>query len=273
MIVATLNDFRHFLTSSLGRFDPLPFRRTDWGSNGTPFYQVSDCALDPAGFIIQTFSFAPFGSFVLSHGDGGQYFTPFPSSLGNRWVVAGTQDSGTPMQYFVGPEYGGTGWIAIGTDVTTSWWTTVTGHTADAASPDAKPPLGSQAMRYVKQFATLPFTFFGGPVIPITVEAVVTEVYDGPGGPGDVNSAMERAFYCAGWGCLRWEAWRNDGTSPDADIAQRAPLVLDNTSGDYWGPPAPGWVLVDGRMWTNVIAVNDPRLAGTVRSVSDFGWP
>jgi hypothetical protein len=240
----------------------LQFRRTDWGSSGVPFYQLSDVALHPSGLIVQTFSFAPWGRFVQANGDGGQFFTPFQGG----YVIAGTQDGGTPwVQHFVGPEYGGTGWPALVGDTNPNAGLQQTiSHFAIAQSDAAQPPMGSFLTRYMQTGVWYPFRAFGSPTFYQYIDTVITEVYSGTDLSNSID--MEREFYAFGWGALRWEAWRSDASTVSQDLTERMPEI-------NWSLDPPGFHMVDGRMWTNLISVDDRRLQGAVKSVADFGWP
>ncbi len=87
------------------------WRRTDWGSGGVPYYQVSEDYLsDDGSEILQTFSYAPFGAFNAANGDGGQ--VSFTDGISVR--ILGTQDGSVPyFQNFVGPACGGQGWVQV----------------------------------------------------------------------------------------------------------------------------------------------------------------
>ena len=75
-----------------------------------------------------------------------------------------------------------------------------------------------------------------------SIDTIVHEHYDGPSVAQARN--LERMYFGKNIGRYRWEYWAPNGTP-------RRPLVCPPLA--YSVPPAPGWVMTDCRMWTNLV--------------------
>jgi len=192
-------------------------------------------------------------------------------------------DGGDPglLYYFVGPGVGQAGngevggWVACGPDVSVGVWKNVVCYLQQSdGTPDA--PIGGLSpsfTRYLIDTIAVPFLSAGAGRNAATIEVLVSEHY----GAEDPTRApgMERFFYAAGWGKVRWEGW-GTGT-PSNELAQRAPAI------EYGYPTAPSLnpahQLLDVRTYTNIVPQTRtlfvPRAPMLSRplSIADFGWP
>ncbi|MBV9859947.1 MAG: hypothetical protein JO038_07585 [Alphaproteobacteria bacterium] len=234
--------------------DPMFYRRHDWPAPSG--YQTDDSVLrDDGKAVIDLFSFAPFEGFVAAHGDGGQIMVADSDTV----RIAQTQDGGTPgMQYFVGPNCGGTGWIAFRTDAPTGRYAALVATLSDRPDPNACPRrLAKAYTRYRLETIALPF-IIGDARRDLTAPTVISEHYDRD--TVERATAMERTYFAQGWGLVRWEAWTASGRA-GSGLDRRCPPLA------YSEAPAAGWRLADCRIWTN-IAPADGSL-----SVDGVGWP
>jgi hypothetical protein len=87
------------------------------------------------------------------------------------------------------------------------------------------------------------------------IDTIVHEHYDG----ASIAQAkgLERMYFGKGIGRYRWEYWAPGG---------RPLRRLVCPALDYSVPPAPGWVMTDCRMWTNLV----PNT--TKFSLGAYGW-
>ncbi len=237
--------------------DSMRMRRHDWpGPDG---YQIEDSVLaDDGASYVTTMSFAPFGRFDASHGDGGEVYVVERG----RVRIAITQDGGQMgvVQGFLGHECGGTGWILFDQDAPS-------GHWADMVAKLKGRPAGAACLatshaytRYRLQTVSVPFLIRGASTA-ISRPTIISEHFNAA--TLARSTAMERFFLMQGVGRVIWEVWsRGDaGGPPPSDLARRCP-------GTAWStPPAPGWRLSDCRYATNL------RPAGGSLSVDAYGWP
>jgi hypothetical protein len=253
---ATISNLTVFLvqgTPEQKSIDQVTYRKHDYPlPNG---YQVDDSVLLPDGRILQTFAYPPFGPANFAKGDGGQIV----SINGATVLFTETRDGGKPNdQYFVGPNCGGTGWVVFRNDAPTSRWATLVARLNDNPDPNACPSLKQAYTRYRLEILNVPFTVDGRAQTK-TLPVIISEHYN----TGDMGtaSAMERSYFCQGWGLCRWEAWSTK-SGPLVDLAPRNPDMGTPLA----GPPAAGWRMVDVRHWTNIVST-------TGFALSQYGWP
>jgi hypothetical protein len=214
---------------------------------------AQDAVLGPDG-PETLWSFAPFGPFVASHGDGGEVY-----AVDGRLVrISFTQDGGKPgLQGFYGAHCGGTGWIAFEADAPTGRWASLVAHLSDEPIPSLCLAFSSALTRYRLENVAVPW-IVAGERRTIERPTVIAEHYDRATLAASRN--MERSFFAKGVGRIIWEAWTT-GKPAGNDLAARCP-------GTAWStPPAAGWVLSDCRYATNLVAG-----AGAM-SGERIGWP
>ena len=182
-----------------------------------------------------------FGRLDAPGGDGGNLI----GRRGTDTVILMTQDGSGGVQWFQGPgcedapEGGLGGWLLFD-DLAGPDWRDRLVVLRITAGP-ARCPL-----RYVPAYTRwrrLPvaYPWFDGDAArpPFQADSIISEHYDGR----DIASArhLERFWFGASLGMLRWERWERQGPATDP---ARCPTITGA------GPPAPGWVLADCRMWT-----------------------
>ena len=231
--------------------DPMRMRRHDWPA--PPGYVAQDAVMG-AGGPETLWSFAPFGRFVASHGDGGEAYVVD----GREVRISFTQDGGKPyLQGFYGAHCGGTGWVAFRDDAPTGRWGSLVAHLSDEQIPSLCMAFSQAFTRYRLENVAAPW-IVGGAVRSIVRPTVIAEHYDRATLAGSRN--MERSFFAKGVGRIIWEAWTT-GKPASTDLAARCP-------GTTWStPPAAGWALSDCRYATNLVA-GDGAMSG-----ERFGWP
>ena len=231
--------------------DPMKMRRHDWPAPDG--YEAQDAVVGPGGPEL-FWSFAPFGPFVASHGDGGEVY-----AIDGRTVrIAFTQDGGKPyLQGFYGAHCGGTGWIAFRGDAPTGRWASLVARLSDRPTPSLCMAFSSSLTRYRLEDVPAPWIIRGARRA-ITLPTVIAEHYDRA--TLEASRNMERSFFAKGVGRIIWEAWTTGKPNGDG-LAARCP-------GTPWStPPDAGWVLSDCRYATNLVA-DDGTMSG-----ERFGWP
>ena len=265
--------------------DPVLWRKHDWGGSEGPTtgWQISDAVSaqrDGMAFVDQTFDF---GAPATDNSGRPDAFRRFDGNDGGDAIVASgdtasvflTQDGGTPgLQWFVGENCERPGrdryisWVLFKTDVGPDW------HSLVAALRDRPndicPRKFSQAFtRYKRVTDTYPVRRIdpnGSETRRmVTLPTILSEHYDRP--TIDASGSMERFYYAARLGKVRWEAWSADAgkSAQAATLARsgRCPPLADSA------PPGSGWMMVDCRMWTNIVIEPD----ASVWHVRDFNWP
>jgi hypothetical protein len=231
--------------------DPMVMRRHDWPAPSG--YMAQDAIEGPLG-PETLWSFAPFGAFTPSRGDGGEVYRV----QGETVRITLTQDGGKPwMQGFYGSACGGTGWVVFRTDAPTGTWASLVARLSDRRAPSACRATDAALTRYRLERVAAPW-IIGGRVTTLSLPTVISEHYDAR----SIGAArtMERAFFARGVGRVIWEAWTR-GAPASGDTGTRCP-------GTAWSkPPAAGWVLSDCRYATNLVAA-DGSMSG-----ARFGWP
>lgn len=213
--------------------DPITCRRFDFGR-----HQASDNFLLTDGSVITTWSYPPFGPFTPPADGGEHYVTEGPMTR-----IDSTEDGGTPfvVQYFVGAQCGGTGWLSFRHDVAPQPTQAVARLAISKGNPH-QCSTGSSALT-VWWTADLDYPHLG--VIP----SVISEHFD----RGDINSAtaLEKFYFGKGWGRLVWQAFVKGSLPPGIpvpDLPQRCPDFGPGMN----TPPGPGWTLVDCRESVNI---------------------
>ena len=222
----------------------LPYRKRDWPGPGDGIEQ--DAGQLPSGAVVNAFSTAPFGTLRLPD-DGGDIYATLASG-----VVAAlkTKDGGVPADiYFCGDN-----WVLWGADVGPTWHSTVANiYQAPSAACRPAARTAPAYTQYIEATIDVPFKGLEPNVRPI--DTIVHDHYDGASIAQARN--LERMYFGRSIGRYRWEYWVPNGTP-------RRPLVCPPLA--YWTPPAPDWVMVDCRMWTNVV----PNT--THFSLAAYGW-
>lgn len=215
-------------------------RRHDWP---LPIgYEICDCVRLDHRSVLQTFVMQPFDVWDYADGDGGQV----AEVCADGYVrFTKTRDGGKPYtQFFTGE----TGWIVFGVDAEQDRWRTVVARLTIGRSPTDVPTQGLALTRYLRAHIQFPFAVNGARE-DRTLMCVVSEHYDGE--TIETSRAVERSYFAAGYGLVRWEAW--DRTPPKiSDLGERYFPVA------YSEPPGPGWQLEDIRTFTNIVTEPAP---------------
>jgi hypothetical protein len=231
--------------------DPMKMRRRDWPAPDG--YVAQDAVLGPAGPEL-LWSFAPFGHFVPSRGDGGEVY----AVQGRTVRITITQDGGKPYQQgFYGERCGGTGWIIFRDDAPTGRWASLVARLSDRPTPSVCMAFNSAFTRYRLEDVAAPWIVRGARRT-MTLPTVIAEHYDRATLAGSRD--MERSFFAKDVGRIVWEAW-TIGEPAGVGLAERCPRTSWST------PPAAGWVLSDCRYATNLVS-DDGAMSG-----DRFGWP
>jgi hypothetical protein len=200
-------------------------------------YEICDCVRLDQRTALQTFVMQPFDVWDYNDGDGGQV-----AEVGNDGYVrfVRTRDGGKPFTQFFNGE---TGWIVFGVDAGEDRWRTVIARLCIGRHPGELAPQQDLALtRYRRATIELPFAVNGARTSRSLV-CIVSEHYDAD----TVEKAqhLERSWFAAGVGLVRWEAW--DRTAPTVDLSERYfPIAFSNA-------PGPGWQIEDVRTWTNIV--------------------
>jgi hypothetical protein len=222
----------------------LRYRKRDWPGPDDGIEQDADQL--PNGAVVNAFSTAPFGTFRLPD-DGGDIYAVLASGAA---VDLKTKDGGVPADiYFCGDN-----WVLWGADVGPTWHSTVANiYQAPSASCRTVSPTAPAYTRYIEVSIAVPFMDLRKDTQ--SIDTIVHEHYDGPSVAGARN--LERMYFGKNIGRYRWEYWVPNGTP-------RRPLVCPPLA--YSAPPAPGWVMADCHMWTNLV----PN--ATNFSLAPYGW-
>lgn len=210
-------------------------RRHDWP---LPVgYEICDCVRIDPRTVLQTFVMAPFDVWDYADGDGGQV-----AQVGDDGYVRflRTRDGGKPYVQFFNGE---TGWIVFGIDAPWDSWREVIARLCIGRSPGEVAPVQDLALtRYRMTVIEVPFAI-NGEQTNRTVTCIVSEHYDAK----TIAEAqhLERSWFAAGYGLLRWEAW--DRTAPTVDLTERYFPI------PFSVPPGAGWQLEDVRTFTNIV--------------------
>jgi hypothetical protein len=232
--------------------DLMFWRRHDWPHVGG---QIEDSVVSDDGTqFITTWSYPPHREFVAANGDGGEVYLTDGVTV---WIDR-TQHGGINLNYFVGRNCGGTGWLLFRNDAKIGEWRTITGKLNASEDPEACPSLKTACVRYRLEDVTYPF-MVNGELQKKTIRTIISEAYAGP----TIEKArhMERFFMGEGWGRLVWEAWYTEPPTEDHNLDARCPEI------SFPGYPArPGMYLRDCRVLTDINSHD-----GTM-SVTRYGW-
>ncbi len=229
------NDVGQFLNTK----DNLTERHHDYP---TPLgYEVCDCVMVGDLVALQTFAFAPWKEYNIANGDGGQLL-----GYDDGYIRAYcTRDGGKDyIQYFVGPNYGGTGWIFFGNDPPTGMWKEIVCTLAIGKSPIDQLPLSKAFTRYRLEEIAFPWVYDGVNGSKL-LWCIISEHYDGDN--IHTSKVLERSYFAKGFGLIRWEAWGRTEAAPISDLNERYDYV------SYSDPPEKGWYVDDVRTYTNVV--------------------
>jgi hypothetical protein len=261
--------------------DPVRWRKHDWGDTARPSggWQASDAVLAHRGnvaFVDQTFDFGAPASDNSGRPDA---FLRFDANDGGDAIrIVGdtasaflTQDGGRPgLQWFVGPGCAQPGpgryvsWILFKADADAAW-RSVVAELGDDPEDRCPARFNHAFTRYRLVTTAFPLRRPGAMQSNVTLPAILSEHFDALS--IDRAQAMERFYYARHLGKVRWEAWSADaGKTSQAEALARSGRCAELPDG---APPATGWLMVDCRMWTNIVA--DP--APPNWRVRDFGWP
>jgi hypothetical protein len=245
----------------LDQGEPLPWRKHDWPARQHAAalprgYQASDSLRGtvlgrPA--ILQTLDFGDtrraFGRYDRGLGDGGQAVV----LQGADAALILTEDGGGGRQWLLGPDCGA-GWLVAAAPLRDAWQQRVV-RLAIAPAPQACPrALNPSLTRWRLARLALPWRdAASGAVASAPLEALVSEHFAGTV-IGDSHH-LERFWFGRDLGLLRWERWENPALSRHQGLEARARLVADSgrcPDMALSGPPAPGWLMVDCRLWSNI---------------------
>jgi len=247
--------------------DTMYWRRHDWGVAGTAGYQASDSVLNCSHTaVIQTldFGYTPEGwdRFDLASGDGGQVI----KIVDNCASIVMTQDGGDGIQWFIGAVDSELGWLLFRNTVT-DHWQEETAWLNKGTSADSRPWLYNPAFtRYKRISLSMPWMIQGVAAASTTLDVIVCQHYNGT---SIANADTAECFYFAkGYGWIRWESWQNSAKitvnqeqAAEFAASGRMPVVNDASLDQ----PA-GWVMIDGRNWTNWVSYP------TGYSVDTYHW-
>lgn len=269
--------------------DVAVYRKHDWPNQlddpATVLgYQASDSVLERRGsrtIVVQTFDFGSggrtFGTFDAGQGDGGQVLL----FIGDWASFAMTEDGSGGVQWFLGKTCRSSvdadgrflGWLVFRNDVDSTEWQSILAQLNTAVTSTACPSRFNAAFtRFRRESITLPFRIVDSlshvrtSLFPLDV--IVSEHYGGH----DIRSAdhLERFYLAKGLGLVRWERWAN-GNLRQPPAVTESNRMLSTTSRcppiDRYGSPAPGWLLVDCRIWTTMVRLVSPW------TVRDYAWP
>jgi len=222
----------------------LPYRKRDWPGPGDGMEQ--DAGQLPSGAVVNAFSTAPFGTLRLPD-DGGDIYAMLASGVA---AALKTKDGGVPADIYFCGDY----WVLWGADVGPTWHSAVAKiYQAPSASCRPVSRTVPAYTRYIETTIDAPFRGLQQGMRPL--DTIVHEHYDGPSIAEAQN--LERMYFGKDIGRYRWEYWVPNGTP-------RRPLVCPPLA--YSVAPASGWVMVDCRMWTNLV----PNT--THFSLATYGW-
>ena len=240
----------------------LPYRQRDWPGAGEPEARRDGYQQTNSFPIRTTLGLAvaqtwDFGDDVRAFdrfdpGDGGQiaFFSERSAAFGL------TEDGGAGLQLFIGP----------GCTLLDAWIIVDRGFAAA--------PLGEVTARLTRRRDACPgrlgHAYTAWRVQPVAfrtrtrarsgtihLDALVSEHYGGR----SVAAAdhLERFHFTRELGATRWERWQNLAVRDRAEdrVAARSLAESERCSPGI-GPPGEGWVLVDCREWTQIVAPADP---------------
>jgi hypothetical protein len=263
--------------------DPMPYRRHDWpavqhAAALPQGYQASDAVLGtlmgrPAA--IHTFDFGAgegrrFGALDRGRGDGGNAVPLGPGPA----FIAMTEDGGGGVQWFLSPDcrqggLGWQGWLLAGLQLTEAWTERVARLRIAPTAQACPTRFDDSLTRWRRTALDLPWRDAAtGRQAVARVDAILSEHFGG----GAIATAdhLERFVLARGLGLVRWERWANAALSRNATLARDAaafarhqrcpPLPVSD-------PPAPGWVMLDCRTWTNFVR------AAPGRPLAALPWP
>ncbi len=240
----------------------LPYRQRDWPGAGEPearrdgYQQTSSFPIRTAlgVAVAQTWDFGDggrqFGRF--DSGDGGQvaFFSERSAAFGL------TEDGGAGLQFFIGP----------GCTLLDSWVIVDRGFEAS--------PSGETDARLTRRRdacpARLGHAYTSWRVQPVafrtrargrTGEAVLDTLVSEHYGGRSVASAdhLERFHFTRELGATRWERWQNPAVRDRPEDRAGARLIAGSgRCAPGLEAPGEGWVMVDCREWTQVVAPADP---------------
>jgi hypothetical protein len=222
-----------------------PYRKQDWPGPGSGIDQ--DAGTLPSNAVVNAFSTAPFEVTFRPPRDGGDIYA---LRADGSAVAIKTKDGGVPKDIF----FCGDSWILWGADVGPAWHSVIANiYQASAASCQPQKRTSPAYTQYIEAIINVPF--IGVRTGTQAIDTIVHEHYDGP----SIGRAKgsERMYFGKGIGRYRWEYWVPRDT-PHRPLA--CPAL------DYSAPPAPGWVMTDCRMWTNLV----PNT--TNFSLAAYGW-
>lgn len=246
----------------IGLHERLPYRKRDWPGVGDQrarpdgYQQTASVPIETAlGLAVaQSWDFGDdlraFGR--LDPGDGGQI-----AFFSERSVAFGlTEDGGAGLQFFIGPECGVLdGWVIVDS----SFATAQSGETTARITrrPQACPQrLGYAYTRWQVRPVSYRTRAFGE-VGTASLDTLVSEHFGGR----DAASAghLERFYFTRELGSTRWERWENLAARNGREQREQARMLARSGRCDA-GLDAPGlgWVLIDCREWTQIVAPADP---------------
>lgn len=247
----------------------LAYRRHDWpaiehAARQPQGYQAQDATLgtllgQPA--VIHGFDFGgdatrQFGVLDRGRGDGGQVVALADSEA----FIVMTEDAGGGMQWFLSPdcaqgERGWKGWLLAKAPVDEAWSERLV-RLRIAPSAEACPRAFDVSLtRWRRDRVALPWREAAtGVEARVPAEVIVSEHF---GGDAVARADhLERFFLARDLGMVRWERWENLARSRLPNRVAMAEMISRQRRCPALAhsvPPAPDWVMVDCRMWTNVV--------------------
>jgi len=270
--------------------DAATYRKHDWpNALGVPEialgYQASDSVVQRRGgrtLFVQTFDFgnAPrvFGRFDGGKGDGGQV-----AVLVGAWSsYAMTEDGDGGVQWFIGEACMSAprsdrrffSWAIFRNDASEDAWASIVASLNITSKADICPVnLNAAFTRYRLDRVDFPFRIIADPpgavrTLEHALEVVVSEHFGG----ASIKAAdhLERFYLAKGLGLVRWERWSNSAVAHDPGARVSATILAQTARCpklDRYGAPDRGWILVDCRTWTTLVAQRHHW------SVNDYNWP
>ena len=246
----------------IGLNERLPYQRRDWPGRDDErarrdgYQQTASLPIETVlGLAVaQTWDF---GDDVRAYGrhdpgDGGQI-----AFFSERSVAFGvTEDGGAGLQFFIGPGCGLLdGWIIVD-----SGFATATAGEAMARITRRRDRCPGRLGYAYTRWDVQPVSYrtrARGEVGSARLDTLVSEHFGGRDALGAEH--LERFYFTRELGSTRWERWENLAAQDGREPTRRAQALAQSGRCDAaLGSPGPGWVMVDCREWTLIVAPADP---------------
>jgi hypothetical protein len=268
----------------------LEWRKHDWPDQRDPAVQLrghqASESIILSGYefpvVVQTFDFGDAGRTFGTlddnmRGDGGDAVGLL---RGAAWLFF-TEDAGNGQQWFVAEACRGASradapresWLLFDQDVPRGRWREQLARLKITRSPDECPASFSNAYtRYTRDTLDVPYRVVSHDrqvdAGKWRIDSIVSEHFGGRS--VEAANHLERFYFGRHLGKYRWERWEALALSKEPHNEQRAESLAKSercAKLPYSEPPSPGWVMVDCRMWTNLVQQPRPW------RYSQFGWP